>query len=80
MKSHVKNYINHRDIGMDDIFMCEYCRKEKAVDIHHLSYRSHGGNDLPDNLIALCRKCHLAHHTKNNPTTKQLKEKRKLLP
>lgn len=36
---------------------CEYCGK-KAVDPHHITYRSQGGNNSVDNLIALCRVCH----------------------
>ena len=36
---------------------CEYCGK-KAVDPHHIIYRSQGGNNNKKNLIALCRKCH----------------------
>jgi 5-methylcytosine-specific restriction endonuclease McrA len=36
---------------------CEYCGK-RAVDAHHIKYRSHGGNNLLKNLIALCRRCH----------------------
>ena len=36
---------------------CEFCGK-RAVDAHHIKYRSHGGNNLLKNLIALCRSCH----------------------
>ena len=36
---------------------CEHCGK-KAVDIHHIKYRSQGGNNNKKNLIALCRKDH----------------------
>lgn len=36
---------------------CEYCGK-KAVDPHHIIFRSRGGNNSEDNLIALCRECH----------------------
>ena len=36
---------------------CEFCGK-RAVDAHHIKYRSHGGNNLLKNLIALCRNCH----------------------
>ncbi len=30
-----------------------------ALDAHHLHFRSLGGQDTPDNAIALCRSCHL---------------------
>ena len=36
---------------------CEYCGK-KAIDPHHIVYRSKGGSNEADNLIALCRECH----------------------
>ena len=36
---------------------CEYCGKP-AVDPHHIIYRSHGGSNLANNIIALCRRCH----------------------
>jgi 5-methylcytosine-specific restriction endonuclease McrA len=36
---------------------CEYCGK-RAIDPHHIKYRSHGGDNNPNNLIALCRDCH----------------------
>ena len=36
---------------------CEYCGK-KAIDPHHIIYRSQGGSNEEENLIALCRKCH----------------------
>lgn len=36
---------------------CEYCGK-KAIDPHHIIYRSKGGDNKADNLIALCRDCH----------------------
>jgi hypothetical protein len=38
---------------------CVACGKPGPSDPHHLTTRGHGGGDLEDNLIALCRK----HHT-----------------
>jgi len=37
-----------------DWIPCEVCNAE-AVDIHHVTPRSMGGSDEPENLIALCR-------------------------
>lgn len=34
-------------------------------DVHHIIYKSHQGSDLPENLIVLCRECHLAIHSGN---------------
>ena len=62
MQKHVKLYMKHYDYGEQDFVPCEHCGK-KAVDIHHIVYRSQGGKDEIDNLIALCRKCHdMAHN------------------
>lgn len=40
------------DVG--DFIPCEEC-DAPAVDIHHVTPRSLGGSDEPENLIALCR-------------------------
>jgi len=41
---------------------CRVCHS-RAVDIHHIVYRSHGGNDDERNLICLCRSCHEKAHS-----------------
>ena len=61
MKKHVKIYMQYFDYGMDDIILCEACHR-KAVDIHHIKYKSRGGKDEIKNLIALCRACHEKGH------------------
>lgn len=44
-----------------DDYLCRVCGT-KAVDVHHIVFRSHGGADVPENLICLCRTHHeLAH-------------------
>lgn len=45
-------------------YECEYCGKWDAiVHVHHIKSRGSGGRNNPDNLIALCWKCHtLAHN------------------
>jgi 5-methylcytosine-specific restriction endonuclease McrA len=47
--------------GEQDFCPCENCGS-KAVDVHHINYRSHCGEDVIDNLIGLCRSCHNAVH------------------
>ena len=67
MKKHIKNYLKFHGKGEQDIILCEKCG-QVAVDIHHKKYKSQGGTDDIDNLIALCRKCHSDIHlakTKN---------------
>lgn len=38
------------------------CRNILALDMHHIWEVSAGGNDEPDNLIALCPTCHVLYH------------------
>lgn len=45
-----------------DFIPCEVCGR-KAVDIHHIIYRSQMGGDVIDNLMALCGDCHSAAHS-----------------
>lgn len=61
MKRHVKNYLKAEGYGIQDIILCEKCGSV-AVDIHHIKYKSQGGTDDRDNLIALCRDCHNEAH------------------
>lgn len=45
----------HRDVLERDRFECQIpgCRR-RAVEVHHLVYRSHQGTDDPTNLLCLC--------------------------
>lgn len=61
MKKHTKIYFQHFGYGIDDFIECELCGA-KAVDIHHIDCRGMGGaedKDTIENLMALCRKCHI---------------------
>ena len=40
---------------------CEMCDRPGDTDVHHLSYRDVGNEDLVD-LAALCRRCHMGMH------------------
>ena len=64
MKPHVKIYLNYFGYGEQDFIPCSICGV-KAVDLHHIKYKSRGGKDNIENLIALCRKHHdMAHNEK----------------
>ncbi len=61
MKKHTKIYLEYFDYGIEDFIPCELCGA-RAVDIHHIHCRGMGGSkekDRIDNLMALCRKCHV---------------------
>jgi 5-methylcytosine-specific restriction endonuclease McrA len=52
-----------------DFIPCEVCG-HKAVDIHHIDCRGMGGSekDNIENLMALCRICHIMYGDKKNYT------------
>ena len=72
MKKHTKIYFEFFGIDYDeatgyhDYIDCEVC-KNQAVDIHHIKFKSHGGKDEINNLIALCRTCHEKAHSGELP-------------
>lgn len=71
MKNHTKVYLKEMGYDPTDFIPCEVCQS-KAVDIHHIEARGMGGSkhaDTIDNLMALCRACHVAFGDK-----KQYKE------
>src|SRR5690349_10190101 len=45
---------------------CRACsfRAPAAIDPHHLVLREHGGDDVPDNIVPVCRRCHEALHNR----------------
>ena len=65
MKKHTKIYMDYHNYDISCWIPCEHCGTT-AVDIHHLSGRGIGGSknkDFIENLIALCRACHIKAET-----------------
>ena len=65
---------------IDDVILCEHCSRV-AVDIHHIDARGLGGDprghrNQIENLIALCRSCHIKAET-NKEFNNQLREQNK---
>jgi hypothetical protein len=61
MKNHTKIYMQGMGYDIHDFIPCEVC-DSKATDIHHIDARGMGGSkekDVIENLMALCRKCHM---------------------
>ena len=66
MKKHTRIYLDHFNYDETDFIPCEVC-DSKAVDIHHIKARGMGGNNKANdinNLMALCRKCHIDYGDK----------------
>ena len=61
MRNHTKTYLKYFGYGTSDFIPCEMCGL-KAQDIHHIEARGMGGSkhaDNIENLMALCRQCHI---------------------
>ncbi len=39
-------------------YRCQICKSQKALEVHHASGYSCLGNETPDDLVVLCRRCH----------------------
>jgi len=59
MKKHVEIYTRY--FGLEDYYQCEACQS-RANQIHHIKYKSRGGKDKIENLMALCFNCHEKAH------------------
>jgi 5-methylcytosine-specific restriction endonuclease McrA len=63
VKNHTKVYLKAFGYDTNSWIACEVCGGT-AVDIHHLNARGMGGSKIADtieNLMALCRPCHVAY-------------------
>lgn len=47
-----------------DNSQCQICGTggDNRLQLHHLTYRSHGGRHIPENLVTVCHRCHEAVH------------------
>jgi predicted restriction endonuclease len=71
MQKHTKNYLKRLNLTEAGEIFCAQCGV-LAVDLHHIQFKSQGGSDNPDNIIALCRLHHLAAHQFNTPEHRDL--------
>ena len=58
LQNHTKVYMNFFGYDKGSTILCEMC-DDVAVDIHHLERRNKTKNDYVENLIAVCRSCHI---------------------
>lgn len=71
MRKHTQIYLQGMGYKKTDFVPCEVCGSQ-AVDCHHIEARGMGGSkdkDTIENLMGLCRKCHIEYGDK-----KQYKE------
>jgi len=52
----------HRQVLERDGWRCQICGTMRHLQVHHLKFRSHSGEDLEENLITLCADCHARVH------------------
>lgn len=66
MKKHTKIYMDYFGYALDDFIPCEICGR-RGQDIHHIEARGMGGSKSADNienLMAVCRQCHVEYGDK----------------
>ncbi len=66
MKAHVANYLKFLGYGEQDIVPSEISGSP-SCDLHHVIWRSQGGSDEVENIIALTRQEHDRAHFKCEP-------------
>lgn len=66
MRKHTKVYLDFFGYCKEDFMACEMCGS-RMVDIHHIDCKGMGGSkvkDVIENLMGLCRKCHIDYGDK----------------
>jgi hypothetical protein len=66
MKKHIKIYLEFFNYCEQDFIPSEISN-QRASDIHHIVFKSQGGKDTIENLIALTREEHDQAHFKKEP-------------
>lgn len=60
----LREYVLHRDGHKCQNPNCKNKDKEQILEVHHIKYKSLGGQDNKNNLICLCNKCHTSPNHK----------------
>ena len=61
MRKHTKVYMDYFGYKIPEDSFCEVCQRP-TTDIHHINGRGKG-KDVIENLIGLCRNCHIVAHS-----------------
>ena len=60
---HPERVVQRTEIRERDGNRCARCGSSRNLHVHHRIRRSHGGQDISENLITLCAECHdWVHH------------------
>jgi len=57
-------------------YRCQLCCTTKGLNVHHNTY-ANLGNERPEDLVCLCKKCHDVYHVKRDERTKKKLRKEK---
>jgi 5-methylcytosine-specific restriction endonuclease McrA len=69
MVKYKKVYCDYFGYDISDWIGCERCPKT-ATEIHHIIFKSQGGKDVIENLMAICYDCHqIVHNNRDNDPT-----------
>lgn len=71
----MKGYRNASEYVLSrDKHTCQLCEKRQGkLEVHHVVWKQEGGQDVPENLVTLCEKCHAQVH-KNQKMKAKLAE------
>lgn len=59
----LREFVKIRGIVLDrDDYTCVHCGNTDRIQVHHIQALSAGGDNMADNLITLCYKCHMKEH------------------
>jgi len=51
-----------RQVLERDNWKCQNCGRSSELQVHHIQFRSHLGDDREENLVTLCADCHRELH------------------
>jgi len=57
-----KPRIKNKKLLKDKKRICQFCGRRDYTDKHHIKTKGSGGDDIKENLVELCRKCHSLVH------------------
>ncbi len=66
------HWIGTREKRIDiDNHRCYLCGKKRHLNVHHISYKNLGHEDVNKDLVTLCRECHKMLHNIQDATQEQ---------